>query len=35
MLFQREYDEALNYTEKLFHMNEKKRLLEEYFAKKN
>jgi len=35
MLFQREYDDALNHTEKLFHMDEKKRLLEEYFAKKD
>jgi glyceraldehyde-3-phosphate dehydrogenase (NAD(P)) len=35
MLFQRKYNEALNNTEKLFHMDEKKRLLEEYFAKKD
>ena len=34
MLFQRKYDEALKHTEQLFHMGEKKKLLEEHFAKK-
>ena len=34
MLFERKYDEALKHTEQLFHMNEKKRLLEEHFAGK-
>jgi len=34
MLFQRKYDEALKNTEQLFHMGEKKKLLEEHFAKK-
>lgn len=34
MLFQKPYQEAFNHTEKLFHMSEKKRLLEEFFAKK-
>ena len=35
MLFQREYAEAVRRTEELFHMNEKKKLLEEHFAKKD
>ena len=34
MLFQKPYEEAFAHTESLFHMAEKKRLLEEYFAKK-
>ena len=33
MLFQRTYDDALKHTEKLFNMDEKKKLLEEYFSK--
>jgi len=35
MLFQRSYEDALNHTEELFHMIEKKKTLEEHFAKKN
>jgi glyceraldehyde-3-phosphate dehydrogenase (NAD(P)) len=35
MLFQREYAEAIRHTEELFHMVEKKKLLEEHFAKKD
>ena len=35
MLFQREYTKAVKHTEELFHMDEKKKLLEEYFAKKH
>ncbi len=35
MLFQREYNEAVKHTDELFHMDEKKKLLEEYFAKKH
>ena len=34
MLFQKPYDEALAHTETLFHMQEKKKSLEEFFAKK-
>ena len=34
MLFQREYTDAIKRTEQLFHMDEKKKLLEERFAKK-
>ncbi len=34
MLFQKEYQNAFNHTEELFHMKEKKKLLEEHFAKK-
>ncbi|MEM3065054.1 MAG: type II glyceraldehyde-3-phosphate dehydrogenase [Candidatus Nitrosotenuis sp.] len=34
MLFQKPYEEASKHTESLFHMGEKKRLLEEFFAKK-
>jgi glyceraldehyde-3-phosphate dehydrogenase (NAD(P)) len=34
MLFQKPYEEAFKHTESLFHMNEKKKLLEEFFAKK-
>lgn len=34
MLFQKPYSEAFAHTERLFHMNEKKRNLEEFFAKK-
>lgn len=35
MLFQRDYNDAVKRTEKLFGMNEKKKLLEENFAKKD
>jgi len=35
MLFQRPYEEAFKHTEELFHMNEKKKKLEEHFAKKD
>lgn len=35
MLFQRPYQEACSHTESLFHMEEKKRKLEEHFAKKS
>ena len=35
MLFQRDYKDALKQTEKLFNMNEKKKLLEENFSKKD
>ena len=35
MLFQRDYKDALKRTEKLFNMNEKKKLLEEHFSKKD
>ena len=34
MLFQRDYDDALKHTEKLFNMDEKKKLLETHFSKK-
>lgn len=34
MLFNRKRDEAFKHTEELFHMEEKKRLLQEHFAKK-
>ncbi|HXG73577.1 MAG TPA: type II glyceraldehyde-3-phosphate dehydrogenase [Candidatus Nitrosotenuis sp.] len=34
MLFQKPYEEASKHTESLFHMGEKKQLLEEFFAKK-
>jgi glyceraldehyde-3-phosphate dehydrogenase (NAD(P)+) (phosphorylating) len=34
MLFNRKRDDAFKHTEELFHMAEKKRLLEEHFAKK-
>jgi len=34
MLFQKEYSKALKHTEELFHMDEKKKLLEEHFALK-
>jgi len=34
MLFQKPYQEAFKHTESLFHMNEKKRELETFFAKK-
>ena len=33
MLFQRDYNDALKRTEKLFNMNEKKKLLEKHFSK--
>jgi len=35
MLFQREYDKALKHTEELFHMEEKKKALEDHFALKS
>ena len=35
MLFQRDYEDALKHTEKLFNMVEKKKSLEEYFSKKD
>jgi glyceraldehyde-3-phosphate dehydrogenase (NAD(P)) len=35
MLFGKKYEDAFKHTEKLFHMDEKKKLLEEHFAKKN
>ncbi len=35
MLFQRDYKDALKRTEKLFNMNQKKKLLEEHFSKKD
>ena len=35
MLFQRDYKDALKRTEKLFKMDEKKKLLEEHFSKKD
>ncbi len=34
MLFQKEYSKAFKHTEELFHMDEKKKLLEEHFALK-
>ena len=34
LLFEKKYDDALKHTEELFHMDEKKKLLEEHFAKK-
>lgn len=34
MLFGRNYEDAFKHTEELFHMNEKKKALEEHFAKK-
>lgn len=34
MLFQKPYEEAFKHTESLFHMGEKKKLLEEFFARK-
>ncbi|MGQ0771449.1 MAG: type II glyceraldehyde-3-phosphate dehydrogenase [Nitrososphaerota archaeon] len=34
MLFQKPYDDAFRHTEGLFHMSEKKKSLEEFFAKK-
>jgi glyceraldehyde-3-phosphate dehydrogenase (NAD(P)) len=35
MLFQREYNEALNRTQRLFNMDEKKKLLEDHFSRKH
>lgn len=35
MLFQRPYEEAFKHTQEIFHMDEKKRKLEQYFSKKN
>ena len=32
MLFKRPYDEANKHTEELFHMDEKKKILEEHFS---
>jgi len=34
LLFEKAYDDALKHTEELFHVEEKKKLLEEHFAKK-
>jgi glyceraldehyde-3-phosphate dehydrogenase (NAD(P)) len=34
MLFQKPYEEAFSHTETLFHMTEKKKSLEQFFAKK-
>ena len=34
MLFNRKREDAFKHTEELFHMAEKKKLLEEHFAKK-
>jgi len=34
MLFQRPYEEAFKHAEELFHMEEKKKTLQEQFAKK-
>ena len=34
MLFQKPYADAFAHTEKLFHMEEKKKSLQEFFAKK-
>jgi len=35
MLFQKNYDDAFKHTEELFHMDDKKKALEEHFALKN
>ncbi len=35
MLFQKDFNDAFKHTDKLFHMREKKKLLEEHFASKN
>jgi len=35
MLFQKDFKDAFKHTEKLFHMKDKKKLLEEHFATKN
>jgi glyceraldehyde-3-phosphate dehydrogenase (NAD(P)) len=35
MLFQRDYKDALKRTEKLFNMDQKKKLLEKHFSKKD
>jgi len=35
MLFQRKYEDAFKHTEELFHMDERKKILEEHFALKN
>ena len=35
MLFQKDYNNALNHTEKLFHTEEKKKLLQDHFTLKN
>ncbi len=34
LLFEKAYDDSLKHTEDLFHMEEKKKLLEKHFAKK-
>ena len=34
MLFQKEYKDAFKHTEELFHMDAKKKILEEYFSLK-
>jgi glyceraldehyde-3-phosphate dehydrogenase (NAD(P)) len=33
MLFERSYEDALNHTNELFHIEDKKKLLEEHFRK--
>jgi len=35
MLYQRPYEDAFKDTEKLFHMEDKKKILEEHFARKD
>ncbi len=35
MLFHKDFKDAFNHTDKLFHMQEKKKLIEEHFASKN
>ena len=35
MLFEKTYEDAFKHTEELFHMEEKKKALEEHFAKNN
>ena len=34
MLFERSYEDAFNHTNELFHIDDKKKLLEEHFGKK-
>jgi len=35
MLFEKPYEKAVEHTESIFHMNEKKQKLQEHFAKKD
>ena len=35
MLFEKSYEKAVEHTESIFHMNEKKQKLQEHFAKKD